>query len=103
MPNAGSTSLGGESGEGSGGSDSGSAGEPTTAGAGGEGGMPASCSAGGCVPEMGFCGEKWVTWVCLMPAEDPTFWERALKSGCTDPGSQVPRLCCPTSFMPECL
>ena len=54
----------------------------------------------GCEPQAnGACGSERVTWVCNGQFTPREF----LDAGCTDPGTQVPRFCCPPTFKPECL
>jgi hypothetical protein len=85
--------LGGQGGAGT----SGNAG---TAGSelGGEGGgtsveCPTDCEA----QPSGLCGDDEITWVCFS-APVPDF----VAAGCTDAFTQVPRFCCPSTFLPEC-
>ena len=67
------------------------------ANAGGVGGTPASCDIG-CEPQRD-CGEQQSVWEC-----DASFDHAfMLDSGCEDLMTGVPRYCCPTSFMADCL
>jgi hypothetical protein len=53
----------------------------------------------GCEPEQNaFCGEDLVTWVCSGAFDYQSFMD----AGCMDPGTQVPRMCCPAEFLSEC-
>jgi hypothetical protein len=57
---------------------------------------PAGCPMG-CEPE-GECGKDRTTWVCTGPGD----WNVLVDAGCQDLATQVPRYCCPATFMPEC-
>jgi hypothetical protein len=74
----------------------GGAGGASGAGNGGAGsnGCPTGCEA----QSSGFCGSEQVTWVCTSTFVPNVF----LDAGCTDPATQVPRYCCPSTFKPEC-
>jgi hypothetical protein len=66
---------------------------------GGEGGGPTVECPAGCEPQpQGLCGMDAITWVCT--GSPP--WMEFQAAGCTDPGTQVPRYCCPDTYLPEC-
>jgi hypothetical protein len=67
------------------------------AGAGGVGGIAADCAIG-CDPQQE-CGEQQSVWECGA-SFDHAFM---LAGGCEDLMTNVPRYCCPTAFMAECL
>jgi hypothetical protein len=53
-----------------------------------------------CEPQIeGFCGEEQVTWVCTGTGVP---YQEFIDAGCTDPATQVPRLCCPATYKSEC-
>jgi hypothetical protein len=53
-----------------------------------------------CEPQIeGFCGEGQVTWVCTGTGVP---YQEFIDAGCTDPATQVPRLCCPATYKSEC-
>jgi hypothetical protein len=92
----------GQGGAGQGGAEQGGssgAGEAGVGAEGGEGGGPAVECPTACEPQaQGACGNNGVTWVCFGAGEPPDFEA----GGCTDLATQVPRFCCPPTFLPEC-
>jgi hypothetical protein len=91
--------MAGEGESGAGGvNEAGAAGEAGDTGVGGASGGAPNCPEQ-CTPEENaFCGAGVITWVCL---GGPNFQE-FLDAGCTDAGTQVPRLCCPEDYLVEC-
>jgi hypothetical protein len=59
----------------------------------------ASCDVG-CTPSTTstFCQSNEVQWMCQGPS-----WNDALfRASCRDPATNLPRFCCPPSFLSQC-
>jgi hypothetical protein len=65
---------------------------------GGGGGTSVECPEG-CEANEGACGMGMVTWACFT---GPFDFKPFRDAGCMDLATQVPRFCCPPSFLPEC-
>jgi hypothetical protein len=43
-----------------------------------------------------------VSWVCYVSGGGIPGYQDLIEAGCVDLATQIPRLCCPATFKPEC-